>query len=308
MRTNDWRARRTASRHGRDTSLFLASLKGSRWNCSDRSRPLDSNGSISKRENILAAHAWCLRTEGGAEQDYRLVHAIRHYWFMRGQLNLGYRVTKEAAARVDGGSASVARCKALWVAGQIGTCMGRYAEAQHYLQQSLSMAKTFGDRRMEAAVLSNLALAALGQGDRATARRHCEEALELAHKSGNKRQIASSSNALAQVHRLNGDLDAAEPLYQQCRTGRELGDSEVVAVGLLNLAMVAMARGRAGALGSCCSKSLRLRRDRLRDHDQSALEAAAGLAAVRGEWEHAALLRGRRRADRFHGRAKGSRR
>jgi hypothetical protein len=62
---------------------------------------------------------------------------------------------------VDGGSASVARCKVL--GGRTNRHLHcRYAEAQHYLQQSLSMAKTLGDCRMEAAVLSNLALAAPG--------------------------------------------------------------------------------------------------------------------------------------------------
>src|SRR5207344_1783864 len=31
-------------------------------------------------DNLLAAHAWCLRTDGGAESGYRLVHAIKLYW------------------------------------------------------------------------------------------------------------------------------------------------------------------------------------------------------------------------------------
>jgi len=55
-----------------------------------------------ERENVLSAHGWSLRMDGGAEQDFRLVHAIKHYWFRRGLLNLGYRVTVEAVAKSDG--------------------------------------------------------------------------------------------------------------------------------------------------------------------------------------------------------------
>ena len=54
------------------------------------------------RENLLAAHAWCDRAEGGATLGLRLVNAIKEYWFRRGS----------AAARQarDAGSAEPARC------------------------------------------------------------------------------------------------------------------------------------------------------------------------------------------------------
>jgi tetratricopeptide (TPR) repeat protein len=172
--------------------------------------------------------------------------------------------------------------------------MGRYNEAQQFLQESLSMARTLDDQRMVAAVLNNLALAALGQGDRTTARHHCEEALSLARKSGNKRQIASASNALAQVHRLNGDLESADPLYQLCvAQARELGDSEGAAVGLLNLAMVAISRGSAERTRTLLLEVLAIAAGSgSKITVQGALEVSAGLAAVRGEWERAACFYG----------------
>jgi predicted ATPase/class 3 adenylate cyclase len=246
-----------------------------------------------ERENILSAHEWYRRTDGGAERDYRLVHAIKRYWFMRGLLNLGYRVTTDAVAPADG-AATVARCRALWAAGQICSFMGRYDEAQRYLQQSLAMARVLGDREMMSAVRNNLALTALGQGDRAIARTHCEEALDLARKSGNKRQIASASNALAQVHRLNGDLESADPLYRDCvALSRELDDSAGVAVGLLNLAMVAISRGQAGSAHALLLEVLAIAAvTGSKPTVQSALEVSAGLAAARGEWERAAHFYG----------------
>jgi hypothetical protein len=82
--------------------------------------------------------------EGGADQDYRLVHAIKQYWFIRGLLNLGHRVTVEAVANSDGQTTNLARCKALWVAGQICSFMGRYDEAQQFLQEA-SRRRALGD-------------------------------------------------------------------------------------------------------------------------------------------------------------------
>ncbi|MET0917912.1 MAG: adenylate/guanylate cyclase domain-containing protein, partial [Burkholderiales bacterium] len=116
-----------------------------------------------ERENILSAHGWCLRMEGGAEPNCRLVHAIKQYWFIRGQLNLGHRVTLEAVQNAQGPTTGLSRCKALWVAGQIACVMARYDEAPLYLEESLQLARALGDSRMVVSVLNYLALAALGQ-------------------------------------------------------------------------------------------------------------------------------------------------
>ena len=247
-----------------------------------------------ERENILSAHGWCLRKEGGAEQDYRLVHAIKHYWFMRGLLNLGHRVTVEAVAHSDGQTTSIARCKALWVAGQICSEMGLYEEASRYLEESLQTARALGDARMVVPVLNTLALAALGQGDRAAARLHCQEALELASRLDNKRGIAVASNALAQIHRFEGELDAAEPLYERTVVlGRELGDREAAAVGFLNLAMVAIERGAAARARALLGEVFTIaEQSGSKRAGQSALEVSAGLAALAEDWEHAARFCG----------------
>ena len=90
-----------------------------------------------ERDNFLAAHAWCLRTEGGAELGLRLVFAIRHYWIHRGGLELGYRVTTEALARAQ--SRSLVRCRGLQAAAVFTSCMGHYAQAQGYLEEGLPL-------------------------------------------------------------------------------------------------------------------------------------------------------------------------
>ena len=247
-----------------------------------------------ERENILSAHAWSLRSEGGAELDYRLVHVIKHYWFMRGLLNLGHRVTVDAVTNSAGRANGLARCSALWVAGQICCAMGRYEEARPYLQESLQTARALGDARTVVSVLNQLTLAALGQGNRTAARVHCQEAFDLANALGNKRQIATASNALAQIYRLEGNLDAAEPLYEKTAfLGRELGDRDMTAVGFLNLAMVAIDRGAGARARVLLDEVLTIaEQSGSKPAAQSALEVSAGLAALAEDWERAARFYG----------------
>jgi predicted ATPase/class 3 adenylate cyclase len=246
------------------------------------------------RENILAAHAYCVHTAGEIENGYRLVHAIKFYWFTRGLLNLGHRVTVEAISTPAAPATSLARCKALWVAGQLCSWMGLFDEAQKYLQESLEMARELHDLRMVVSVLNMLGFTALGLGDRSAARQHCEEALVLAGKLDNKRQIATTSNALAQIHRLDGELDSAESLYERAvALARDLGDRELAAVAFLNLAMVAIERGAADRARSLLLEVLAIAEQTgSKQAAQSALEVCAGLAAQRENWNDAARFCG----------------
>ena len=247
-----------------------------------------------ERENILSAHGWCMRGQGTAEQAYRLVHAIKHYWFMRGLLNLGYRVTVEAISIPPVQRNSLPRCKALWVAGQICSYTGRYEEAQRHLHESLAIARHQGDRRMIAAVQNILAFAALGRGDRAAAKIHCEEALDLARELGSKSEIAVASNALAQLHRLDENLDDAEPLYDEVvALAHELGIRSFAAVGLLGLAMVAIGRGSVERARDLLREVLTIADETgSKTAWQSTLEVAAGLSVLRKEPERFARLYG----------------
>jgi tetratricopeptide (TPR) repeat protein len=133
-----------------------------------------------------------------------------------------------------------------------------------------------------------------GQGELALARGHAEEALALEQELGNKHQIAAAFNALAQIHRLEGDLGSAEPLYEKVvALAREDGEREIIAIGLLNIAMVSIGRGLAdraaalllevAAIGEEIGSKL---------VGQSVLDVSAGLAALRGEWERAARFFG----------------
>jgi tetratricopeptide (TPR) repeat protein len=247
-----------------------------------------------ERENILAAHAWCNRGEAESDLGLRLVSAMRRYWMVRGLLGLGHRVTVEAVTRTGAQTRGSARCAALFDAGQLCCWMGRYAEAQGYLEESLAIARELGHKKGVAVVLQPLAMASLGQGDLPAARGHLEEALVLARELGNKREIAAALNALAQVRRAEGDLDAAEPLYENVLAlARELDDREVIAIALLNLAMVSIGRGSQNRARYVLLEALEIADESgSKPTGQSVLEVCAGLGALREEWQSAVRLFG----------------
>jgi tetratricopeptide (TPR) repeat protein len=137
-------------------------------------------------------------------------------------------------------------------------------------------------------------MAYLGQEDVGAARRYLEEAFALARDLGDKREIAGAANALAQLHRIQADLETAEPLYNQVVSlARELGDREITAVGLLNLAMVSLGRGNRERARSMLLEVLAIAEEiGSRPAGQSALEVCAALATMRKEWTSAARFYG----------------
>ena len=239
-----------------------------------------------ERENLLAAHAWCERAPRGAELGMQLTYLLRPYWFNRGLLGLGQRLTVDALARKGAQERGLARCRGLFVAGQFAYFRGLHEEAQGYLEESLAIARELGDKRRLVAALQPLGSAHLSRGDLATARRYLEEAVALATELNEPREIATTSNQLGQLLRVEGDLERAEGLYRRVlKLSRDLGDQESAAAVLLNLAMVAISRGGA-------DEARRLLREVLAIIDetgskpaqQSLLEVCAGFAALRGQW------------------------
>ena len=247
-----------------------------------------------ERENVIAAHRWCDRAPGGAEAGYRLLDAVKLYWFVRGPLELGLRLMLEALARPGAEARDAARCRGLFNAGQICAFTGRYGVAAGLLRESLAISREIGDERSELAALQPLALALQGQGDRAAAHASAQQALALARKLQNRIQLVGALTAVAQLHRADGDLDAAEPLYEEVvALARSSGDRENIAIGLLNLAIVATTRDAPDRARRSLLEALAIAEEIGSTRAaQSALEVCAGLAASRAQWARAARLFG----------------
>ena len=247
-----------------------------------------------ERENVLAAHAWCGRTDDGVALDLRLAHVMRTYLSNRGLMKLALQFTQEALARPGAECRDAARSQGCFDAGWVYCAMGRYVEAQALLEEGLAIARELGDVRQVGRILQPLGVAVLGQGNRAAGQRFIEEALALAQKEGDRRELAVALNALAQFHRSAGDLALAQPLYEQVLAlVRDLGDRESIGIALLNLAMVATGRHEVDRARSLLLEALSIGIETgSRPVGQSVVEVSAGLAGAVGNWERAAYLFG----------------
>ena len=163
----------TATRSGtRHLASYLKLAEGARAGLAGAAQGAWLSRLDLERENLLAAHAWCDRAQGGGEMGLKLAYGVQPYWIKRGVLELGHRFMAEALARPGAEARNLDRCKALFGAGWLDCYMGRYEEAQRHLEESLAIAREIGDKRRVAAGLQPLAMAFLGQGDLGTARRH----------------------------------------------------------------------------------------------------------------------------------------
>jgi len=126
------------------------------------------------------------------------------------------------------------------------------------------------------------------------AARHSAESITVARAVGNLRQLASALNSHAQLLRQQGDLAAAESLYSEAVQILEgLGDQESVAIGRLNLAIVAIERRQTDTaqalLGEALQVATALGSQQL---GQSTFDILAGLCAAGGRHEAALQMFG----------------
>jgi tetratricopeptide (TPR) repeat protein len=250
-------------------------------------------------ENLLLAHAWCDFGESGAEIGLKLVFLLRPYWSTRGLLVLGHRTAVEALSRPGAQTRNASRGLGLFAAGLICNFMGQYEEAQTYLEESLAIFKELGDTSRVARILLPLGWACLGRGDWIAARDHYGQALARASEAGNKRELAAATNALAQLHRVKGNLDEAELLFNRVIVlARELGDQESVAIGLLNLTMVSLSRGSNRGVYEMLSDVLAIVEGiGSKPVGKSLLEVCAGLGASTQDWARAVRFFGAAEAE-----------
>ncbi len=164
---------------------------------------------------------------------------------------------------------------------------GLDAEAITQYEKSVALARAGGFTELLARALSRMGYAYLSVHDLKTARGCLEKAYALSHQSSNGPGRANiAANSLAELERLEGNIDAARALYEaELRVVRAAGDRLSTMIGLNNLAMIAVvqrdhARARDMLLESLAiSDELGSRRGRL-----VVMEVCAGLAASLEQW------------------------
>ncbi len=247
-----------------------------------------------ERENLLAAHAWCDQAANGPELGLELVNAMLNYWFPRGLLELGYRITIEAVERPGAQERILARGGALGSAGNLSYWTGRYKEAEAYGEESLAIGREHGSGQTISAALALLGNLSLRRGDLVVARERLQESLDMARDVGDMYRVAWALNALAELHRAAGEPLLAEPLYEQALVlQRERGNRHSCAIILVNLALVAITRESNDHARKLLLEALTIAREiGSKRAGQIVFEVTAGLEALRGQWTHAARLYG----------------
>src|SRR5205807_7209697 len=106
--------------------------------------------------------------------------------------------------------------------------------------------------------------------------------------------LSSALNGLGEWYRVEGDLEKAEPLYEEALPlSGERGDRRGMAAHLVNLAWTSISLGREGQARAIAREGLAIVEDiGSKQIGIGYLDCSAGLAAAVAGWERAARLHG----------------
>lgn len=134
----------------------------------------------------------------------------------------------------------ILRAEALVAEGNALMCSGRFDEAV-IVYDRLSRVAT--DDRQHGIAMQNIGSIHAQRGDHAAAARAFEQSRLLFEEAGYARGVAIATNNLGRLAHDIGDLERAEPLLRAALdAAREVGDAELCALALLNLAQLRVAQ------------------------------------------------------------------
>lgn len=234
------------------------------------------------RDNLLAALAWCEHAANGAERGLRIAVALERFWLSRGMLAQGHLACVATLALPGADRHAKLCCQAWLLSGHMLSYRGLDAEAIAMYEKSIALARSGGFAQLLSRALSRMGYACLNTHDRKAARIYLEEAFVVsAQLASAVRHSNIAANALAELERLEGNMDAARMLYEgELGSVRAVGDRLSTMIGLNNLAMVAVVQGQHLRARDMLLESLAIsdelgsRRGRL-----VVMEVCAGLAA-----------------------------
>jgi predicted ATPase/DNA-binding SARP family transcriptional activator len=178
-----------------------------------------------EHDNLRAA--WDCAIESDPEVALKLVSALLHFWFMRGNPSEGHEWSTRLLERTNQWGQTAKRAHVLGVAGWLLAYYPQhFAAARQLLGQALAIARTSGDTKEIAFVLLWLgATAAYGQHDDQTAQSYAEECLTIYQGLQDQWGIAMAMLVLGHLAVYQGHYaEAGERYLKSLITFRELGD------------------------------------------------------------------------------------
>jgi predicted ATPase len=174
-------------------------------------------------DNLRAALAWSKADQNAVQTGLRLVGALFFYWYVSSSVRGGRTwLVREGRTwlegmleRTDGTDRSLARGRALLGAGWLAATEVDYQAASLLAEESLSILRESGDKRMSAYAEWVLGFVRMGQRNSAAARPLFEESRTLFKDLGDLWGEASTLYPLGVSAYLSGDHAAARAYYEE---------------------------------------------------------------------------------------------
>jgi len=195
-----------------------------------------------EHDNLRAALAWSLTSQGDTELGLQLTGALSHFWYVREHHSEARMWLQSALER--SGDATAARAKVLFGAGRLAWFQGELARADMLLEESLTLYQDSGDEAGAAFALLVLGRTAVSQGDRGRGQTLVEKSLALFRTQENMWGIARALIVLGDGALFERDVDRATAKFQKSLDiSRDLEDAEGIALSLLYLGRTAHMQG-----------------------------------------------------------------
>jgi predicted ATPase len=193
--------------------------------------------------NLLAALQFSL-SMGDAELTLKLASGLGHFWYLEGSWQEGVHWLTQALA-LEGGPPGV-RVRAGTELGILYSGLGRFPEAEQYLNQAREEATAAGDLLAIGWTLSQLSQVALLQGKIDVTRAYTHERLQIYRRLGDIRYLAITLEQMGCAAVEEGDYERGIPWLEECQGLWAAQDSPAgIASAHLIIGMAALAHGEA---------------------------------------------------------------
>ncbi|MGH3908050.1 MAG: helix-turn-helix transcriptional regulator [Pseudonocardiaceae bacterium] len=194
-------------------------------------------------------------TCGQPEQGLLLAVALSRFWWVRGHVSEGRDWLERALAASPGAPAAL-RARGLWATGGLAGLAGDVPAAVADAEQSLTLARQAGDRRISARAL-NLLGTYTRLHDPAMAPPLLAESVALARQAEDHWCLIASLATLGWAHVHQGDYPTARRLFEEClAVGQVAHDTHAWA--LSGLGCVALHEGDYESAEASCRQAVAL--------------------------------------------------
>ena len=241
------------------------------------------------RANLRTALVELVTSRQG-ESALRLLGSLWIFWFARGYLREGQRLS-ELALSSDSQAAPSTRVDALWGAAKFSLFLGDLDDAASLANELLALSERHAISRGVAIGTEVLAMVALDRGESERARRLFARSAQLARETRDSFLLGSVANNFGDLELREGNFKAAKDLFEESlAVGQAQGDQYRILTSLANLGFARIELGEVQRARSDFAESLEIAVEL--DHLEAVGYALVGLALRERDPRRAAVLIG----------------